>query len=152
VATCFRLLNWVACSQSRLHRLQQDPIGSPTRSLPCPVLLFFFQFADSRMEETHKSAPYVALAAAAALGQSLQVSVLLDSPTLEWNGILARFNQKARAPKARGLHSLIEPCQYHIDRHACVPMSCYMGINPLFFLQLCFPMSITWFLICDYLY
>jgi hypothetical protein len=56
VATCFRLLNWVACSQSRLHRLQQDPIGSPTRSLPCPVLLFFFQFADSRMEETHKSA------------------------------------------------------------------------------------------------
>jgi hypothetical protein len=82
VATCFRLLNWVACSQSRLHRLQQDPIGSPTRSLPCPVLLFFFQFADSRMEGTHKSAPYVALAAAAALGQSLQVSVLLDSPTL----------------------------------------------------------------------
>jgi hypothetical protein len=83
VATCFRLLNWVACSQSRLHRLQQDPIGSPTRPLPCPVLLFFFQFADSRMEEKHKSAQYVALAAAAALGQSLQVSVLLDSPTLE---------------------------------------------------------------------
>jgi hypothetical protein len=28
----------------------------------------------------------------------------------------------------------------------------YMGMNPLFFLQLCFPMPITWFLICDYLY